>query len=802
VPTLLDRETGEPIVVAASELRQYLQSPRYALADETRFTDELSGQSVTLDQQAAQHALSRNVALAPESGASGFDLAREGQLEEQYGSGLGNDALALLAGGGRGISLGLSDLALKGILDDDGEFALEQLRKRNEVASIAGEVGGALLPALLTGGTTAGASAARIGLTTAARLSPAGALTRLGAAAAERVAGETVATKALQGAIQAGIEGTGFGLGNNITRSVLNDDPFTVESVAASMTLGGVLGGVTGGALGGAAGAFSRRALNKAKPLAATTPVEDMATGLRTVSSKTDDLVAEYRAVSPGVEGLAPELKAEISRAGSIAGKHGRGIQLGRAEREIFAENAGRGDFPYMRDVLLKGKRTPSAGAIADDAVVQQFRAAEKGLRRELGADLDIAQVLSASAPRARAIAEHLDDYVKAVTAMDDKLGQRFGTKLDIGEEALGRKLSEAGITLPEMSTGQMAQALGKGGNAAFLTKIEAMSPQARMLVQAREMAKATGAAAVAERLGLSNQILNGVGGFAAPLGRLALRRGLGAVTGGALGYHQGGGWTGAAAGAVGGMITAKLPALAGKAVKALANRTAAKGITAGSILAVTSFGSEKDKDPARARMKEIAAAVTNSSTQHALRAATLPISLQNPAVAEKVQAALQARLAFLYNASPYRPPMKGLRMTKEEAQPSSYETAKWARMVRAAENPMSVLEDLANKQITPEAINTVKTLYPELFTRMQVAVMEKVGEVPGGLPYQARLQLSVFFDVPLDASQSPEFGATIQGLYSGQSAGQQSAPPSASMPQGTPKSIAGTQTQRLTMPQ
>jgi hypothetical protein len=235
---------------------------------------------------------------------------------------------------------------------------------------------------------------------------------------------------------------------------------------------------------------------------------------------------------------------------------------------------------------------------------------------------------------------------------------------------------------------------------------------------------------------------------------------------------------------------------MAAKAVAALSKPATAKALTAASILGATKFGQDTDKDPARARMKEVAAAVSSPTTRRAIQTATLPLHLQNPAVGEKVQMALETRLAYLAERSPWKPPMKALRTFKAEVRPSRYEVAKWARVVRAAEDPLTLLEDLQNRQVTPEAINTVKDLYPELFSRMQVAVLEQVSTLKEGMSYQARLQVATFFDSPIDASQTVEFGATIQGLYN---QSQQSQPqPRGSL--GTP-SAPTTQTQRLTSP-
>lgn len=1025
-------------------------------------------------EEAEEFARTTAGGAAREEGAvEGFARAREAALEAEYGDGFANTALAGLAGGARGLTLGLSDLALKGVLDDDQMFGLEQLRLRNEIASTAGEIGGALAPALFTGGSGL--------LGAASRLTPAGALTRAGSAAASRVAGETVAAKALQGAIQAGIEGTGMGLGNSITQAALHDDPFTVESVAANMALGGVLGVGAGGLLG-AAGGLAGKALRKAKPESVAVPLDDIGKGLSTIEGRVDDMVAqdaaraaqskaeleayenavverdiydatteaarkdheaarkaalkqfntdwkahtkelakahdyeqaelramflarqaskqhaleqelsqayddvllaerlEYEGKSAltklsnedlkGIKkfheqrlkdfsrfekdaqrGLSTteaeiarlegkpvrpgQLDDELSYVQSVRGHKGQNVQKAmrehgltkeqaypfkndsvvfdqtqapgmaqalerlvtkrgnkfsgvlnqeektalvaearakyqklaesyKAQRDVFreeladlatdayrTEQAAVGKFKAPEKPDLFGPRqqfveesfspptkpdfsfpefTPSgarpfvaaeAPSTFDTALSDALLEARKGLKAYLGESVDLSKLVSLEAKEAAAALQHLDRYTRTAQALDDSFGQSFGINLAASQEAIAQKLTNAGFggAYAAMAPLDIARALKMPAE-----KVAELGPFAQTMAKIYSATRSQAPEVVAERVGIFKKLLIQLGigagrnaipgglrgaGMAASTVRGGVRQ-AGGLLGGKIARTALGAGVGYAAGgkegAIGGAMFAagasghtasRVATGAAKAVKALTGRTAAKAVTAGSILAATAFGNDKDKDPARARMKEIAAAVTSPATNNALRTATLPLYMQNPAVGEKVQMALAARLQYLAERSPWRPPTKALRTFKAEPQPSRYEVAKWARIVRAAEQPLTLLEDLENRQLTPEAVTTVKDLYPELFSRMQVAVMEQVASLKQGLSYQSRLQVAVFFDTPIDASQTPEFGATIQGLY-GQAA-QTQAQPRGSL--GTP-APATTQTQRLTMPQ
>jgi len=90
-------------------------------------------------------------------------------------------------------------------------------------------------------------------------------------------------------------------------------------------------------------------------------------------------------------------------------------------------------------------------------------------------------------------------------------------------------------------------------------------------------------------------------------------------------------------------------------------------------------------------------------------------------------------------------------------------------KVAKAAENPLSVLDDLEAGRLSTASVQTVRDLYPDLYAEMQQKVMDKVADnVAAGtpLPYQKRLQLGVLLDVPTDASLTPQFLAASQASY------------------------------------
>jgi hypothetical protein len=186
----------------------------------------------------------------------------------------GQKAITAAEGAARGASLGLSDVALTTALGDDyRKGALERREENRKIATVS-EVGGAVAPALLTGGESAiakGAIAAEEGSALArgagavakAVSAPVRAVGAIGGAVERTVAGgleaaglagESVAGRAAAKAVSLGasgaVEGAVFGAGQTLSDSALKGDPLTAEALAAGMGQGALFGGVLGGGIG------------------------------------------------------------------------------------------------------------------------------------------------------------------------------------------------------------------------------------------------------------------------------------------------------------------------------------------------------------------------------------------------------------------------------------------------------------------------------------------------------------------------------------------------------------------------
>ena len=199
-----------------------------------------SGDVVEISDEDAPHAQSMGY-LPVGSGEAASALTAPQQIGGGILGGIGAGVTSTLSGA----TLGISDVIAKGLLSQGDMDALAQMRAAHPYVSTAGQIAGAIAPALL--GDEAGL----------AQLTPAGFTANLGAKVASnfgsRIAG-TAASAALEGAAQ--------NAGSYISDVALGNRDLSAEGFLGAMGKGALYGGVAGGALAVAArGAIAARKL-------------------------------------------------------------------------------------------------------------------------------------------------------------------------------------------------------------------------------------------------------------------------------------------------------------------------------------------------------------------------------------------------------------------------------------------------------------------------------------------------------------------------------------------------------------
>jgi hypothetical protein len=89
-----------------------------------------------------------------------------------------------------------------------------------------------------------------------------------------------------------------------------------------------------------------------------------------------------------------------------------------------------------------------------------------------------------------------------------------------------------------------------------------------------------------------------------------------------------------------------------------------------------------------------------------------------------------------------------------------------WARRAAVANDPMVAFEMLERRCLTPEAADTLRTVYPALFKASQERLMEQAIDNDVRIPYAQRVQNSLLFDVPLHPSMSDENRSVLRTAH------------------------------------
>lgn len=82
----------------------------------------------------------------------------------------------------------------------------------------------------------------------------------------------------------------------------------------------------------------------------------------------------------------------------------------------------------------------------------------------------------------------------------------------------------------------------------------------------------------------------------------------------------------------------------------------------------------------------------------------------------------------------------------------------RFTRVLRAVQDPLTVIDDLKDGRITKDAVDAVKVVYPRIYSKMVETVVTELQNNPEALPYREKVKLSVMLGMPLHPSMAPAF--------------------------------------------
>ncbi len=135
------------------------------------------------------------------------------------------------------------------------------------------------------------------------------------------------------------------------------------------------------------------------------------------------------------------------------------------------------------------------------------------------------------------------------------------------------------------------------------------------------------------------------------------------------------------------------------------------------------------------------------------------------PQTAAAMSTATSRAVAYLGMQIPQPPPSGGPLMPKWN--PSRTEVANFNRSWEALDKPLSILKQGAAGTLTPQAVQAVQTVYPQLFEKMQEKMLEKMADHPE-VAYRHRIMLSALMGQDMDGSLGVTMLTANKAVYAG----------------------------------
>jgi hypothetical protein len=685
--------------------------------------------------------------------------------EATYG-GVGGAVKAGAAAVARGATLGISDLALRGLGGEDAAFDLTSLKQAHPVISTAGEIAGAVAPALLSGGASLPSSLAA----------------RAGAGVAERLGGGLLA-HAVGGAVEGAIYGTGQG----VSDLALSSDPLTVEHVTSSLSSNMLYGGAIGGAAG-LAGAALERGLQRAKG----------AIDARIASPVAEDLTPDLAALDK--KGLAAAREAEVSA-----------IETQRVpEKQQLIEDVQ--DYrERSRDVRLFEATKGVADRDAREAGASLYRA-DKALRNALDVKAQLVEnperMLGVLQRQEQALSRIKDWGQQEATAFDAAVTnapERIRSEIMMGEVhgeigpftpdgldlAVERELKRRkaidwtgakndGLGWPKQL--DIIETMYPGAiekNREFQRRIAELTadPASDRLAQIDTASEALSAP---REKSLGATVLHAIpfAGRMADIAEASGRAMGGLREAGAKAAKRVGAAASSFLGAAAKGASAVGPLLPMAATKILSTvRYAPDAAPASSSAAPAKTNAKPPTLDAayKARTAEIKSQTAYDTTgvprlrpeaRAAMAERLKPIRATNPILADRMETLATRRIEYLSSLIPRRPEIAGVQVGPDHWQPSDMEMRGFARSAAAVEDPLAVLERATHGSVTPEDAGALRAVYPEMLADFTTRVAGELPALRHSLPIARQTALSILTGTPVNPAMDPAIMSVLQAQF------------------------------------
>lgn len=160
------------------------------------------------------------------------------------------------------------------------------------------------------------------------------------------------------------------------------------------------------------------------------------------------------------------------------------------------------------------------------------------------------------------------------------------------------------------------------------------------------------------------------------------------------------------------------------------------------------------------------------------------------PNISQAYTALATKGLGFLNSKLPQKDPQYPL---SPEPEASPQQKNSFMKYYKVVHDPISALDHMHEGSLSPEHIEALQAVHPELYQHIQSGITNMLlakPELGEKLSYQKKQSLSLFLGHPLDPSFSPQAVQANQAALSGEQLSKQNAAPSSSVAHGSMKEL------------
>jgi hypothetical protein len=137
--------------------------------------------------------------------------------------------------------------------------------------------------------------------------------------------------------------------------------------------------------------------------------------------------------------------------------------------------------------------------------------------------------------------------------------------------------------------------------------------------------------------------------------------------------------------------------------------------------------------------------------------------------IPDHAQAVSQTALNAVNYLNSQRPVVSKQSPLDSDLPVSKPQKADFHRILTVAQQPLVAFEHLKRGTLTPQDVNTLKTIYPAYYQKMSHELMDAMVDHLGNgkvIPYRLRQSLSLFLEQPMDSTLSPNSIQAVQTMY------------------------------------